>query len=303
MINEPPSPSTRSFHPHRLLLVLTTACGHFLPLCIQAFDIVDSLCTFSPPGGNGSRTKRMLLRSPATQAAVALGWLLSFVAAQGYFGPFEAQTGTCPGDGFVRLGCFINTAITASFTYEPINYIGALDPSLSFPEFWPLSDRRGGIPQISIRYNNTVTPYSCSRACRGHGFKYTALDGGNCRCGNLFPEAASNPSPGATGPCTTPCGGDASQFCGGGGATEVYLDTTYTDPGQLPTALILAGQYEYLGCYYVGPVSPLTAVGSPTWVTGIPNTATGLNNVDTSISACFLRCATAQLPMAFAIPQ
>ena len=102
-----------------------------------------------------------------------------------------------------------------------------------------------------------LTVEQCQMACRGHNFQYSALYyGTDCWCAPIFPvpQGASNTSsgpgsylgtaPGTTGTgCTSQCRGNTSEFCGGGSATSVYQDPSYSNSGGSWQ------NYRYLGCF------------------------------------------------------
>ncbi|KAK3695468.1 WSC domain-containing protein [Podospora appendiculata] len=182
------------------------------------------------------------------QAFVAVPGLLSLVGntgvdVQGYFGTVARENAECPStaDDFRYLGCYkgFNNAVTASFGPSPQRYNPPGDPSWSFPGWDPGSDT-----------DNTMTPLTCARACRGLGYKYAAVRDNNCNCGlQLEPDTLSITG----GVCNIPCYGDISQTCGGDDA-QVYVDPTFADlalvPYQATGNAALAASYQYLGCFY-----------------------------------------------------
>lgn len=191
------------------------------------------------------------------QALVALTGLLGFANAQGIYGSLAAELEQCrarfPGfdfgsEGFSYRGCFtgINTSPLFAFTvdgYQPTDYEAAF-PNYNPGSFW----------------DNTVTPLSCARACRGFGYKYTALINNQCRCGMQFPTVGI----GLAATCTVECGGDSRQRCGGATAAQVYVDLSFASDEVIqlvPRNVRLAESYEYIGCYrtlgFVSDLEPL----------------------------------------------
>ncbi len=197
--------------------------------------------------------------------------MATLVRAQGFFGGDESVCGAA--NDFRYLGCFpgILTGAGTNFAFSPGQYVPGSDISSTFPGWDPGS-----------HFNNTVTPYTCQVACRGHGFSHIAFTNGACFCGLVAPSGV------ATGTsCTHYCSDDDFQTCGGSD-TDVYADPSYADPTVLAaTASTLRTFYTYLGCFY-----------SPHFTT--QNTAVS-ETCQLSVDDCQTHCATNGFPFATAI--
>ncbi len=206
-------------------------------------------------------------------AVLAVVGLAALANGQGYFGGDE--TVCHASNNYKYLGCFPGNIAggSSNYPFSPGAYVPGQDPSAAFPGWDPGS-----------HYNNTVAPYTCQKACRGHGFKYIALNNGVCYCGMLPPTIA------ATGThCDHYCGADESQTCGGGSDTEIYVDPSFADPNAITTAgaATMRSYYQYLGCYY-----------SPAFNTQNTNVA---NTCQLTTDACYEHCAAAGYPPGTAI--
>ncbi|KAJ6511476.1 WSC domain-containing protein, partial [Mycena vitilis] len=77
--------------------------------------------------------------------------------------------------------------------------------------------------RVLIGYQSTetaLTPASCINKCVGLGFSLSGVENGNeCYCGNIL---TNNPVGARDNQCDTPCGGDASQNCGGSYRMNIY---------------------------------------------------------------------------------
>lgn len=160
-----------------------------------------------------------------------------------------------------------------------------------------------GDPTAAALYDNSVDPANCTKACRGHGYKYAALYGGTyCRCmGNapstLAPQSSTNPQdPVILNSCHVPlpgipgnCPGDSTQFCGTGNYADVYVDNSFPllstiDPN------VEQNHYSYIGCFHPGNGA----------VANIPQLSYPVPAVIaasfTSLNGCFKYCATLGFP-------
>ena len=160
-----------------------------------------------------------------------------------------------------------------------------------------------GDPTTPALYDNSVDPANCTVACRGHGYKYTALYGGTvCRCmGNspstLAPRSSTNPlDPVTLNSCHVPgqylpgnCPGDSSQFCGTGIYADVYVDNSFPLLSTInPTEE--ENRYSYIGCFHPGSGGNVN-VGQLSYRVPAAN-LTGA----TSLTPCFEFCATLGFP-------
>lgn len=168
-------------------------------------------------------------------AALAVGVLSALGNAQAYFGGDQSAVCDASQD-FVDVGCYLGDMTTIT-PFTPVNY----DPSNPFGSY-PGFD-------TGTNFNATVTPQTCVQTCRGYGYRTASLLAGTCRCGTTAPT----PIPATLGgTCTFPCGGDASQFCGGATDTQIYVDPSFADPAALSGAppADVASHYAYLGCFH-----------------------------------------------------
>lgn len=213
------------------------------------------------------------------QALVAATGLLSAANAQGFFGTVQAQLDTCGSDNFISLGCFGNFILNAGalFSFTPTDF-NPQNPSFSFPGFDPGS-----------RFNNTITPLSCARVCRGYGYKFAAVRNNVCSCGLQLPTgyaAAPNTV------CNLPCNGDQAQTCGGTVDAQIYVDPTFAGNALVPATNSnpgLANFYRHLGCY-----------NSPT---GFPTQDVRAPALVLDIDVCFALCAGMGYPLVTAKPE
>ena len=203
---------------------------------------------------------------------MAAAGFAALVTAQGFFGGDETVCGAA--NDYRYLGCFPGNiaGIGTNYVFSPGQYVPGTDYSTAFPGWDPGS-----------HFNNTVAPYSCQEACRGHGFKYIAMNNGACYCGLLPPTGS------ATGTqCDHYCSADDFQTCGGSD-TDVYVDPSYADPAAITTAgsATMRTYYKYLGCYY-----------SPHFTT---SNAAVAETCQSSEDVCFTHCSDNGYPFAAAI--
>lgn len=208
-----------------------------------------------------------------TAAALAVGVFSALGNAQAFFGGDQSVCGA--GNEFVDLGCYAGNYQTVLTPFLPASYDPA-NPSVSYPGF-----------DAGTNYNATVTPQTCTTACRGFGYRTATLFNGQCACGYdvpQFPVAIA-------GTCDFACDGDASQNCGGAASTEVFVDPSFADYDTLQTTLPgdLEPYYQYLGCFAAADNFPTEDPG---------NTQT---TQDTA-TLCLAHCAGLGYPLARATP-
>lgn len=95
--------------------------------------------------------------------------------------------------------------------------------------------------------------------------KRPTLTGHRCYCSNSIPAAAA-PIPGVVGACLSPCGGDASEMCGGPGTLSIYHNCA----GNTTCTNANIGSIE--GASTVSPASAASPVSSTTSTTPAPGT-------------------------------
>jgi hypothetical protein len=213
-------------------------------------------------------------RTSRIGAALAVARLAGFAHAQGYFGGDEGVCG--PENDFRELGCYEGDLTGPGTNYpfapgawDPVNG----DPSLAFPGWDPGS-----------KYDNTVAPYGCQKACRGHGFKYAAFTNSVCHCGMLPPPDGTN-----TGTlCNRYCPADDQQECGGAD-TMIYVDASFADPAAVTADIATtASYYKYIGCFVFGRFNT-------------QNNDIASGTCTPTVEECHQYCATNGYPLAAAI--
>ncbi|GAB1311726.1 hypothetical protein MFIFM68171_01936 [Madurella fahalii] len=220
------------------------------------------------------------MRIRASQVLLAAASLLSCADAQAFFGSVQAELEACGSDNFVYLGCFDEFEANAGefFNFRPQAFITSLsDPSSTFPGWDPGS-----------LFNNTVTPLSCARACRGFGYKFTSLRDNVCECGTQMPLGYTAD---VAAVCDAACFGDSAQTCGGSTDAQVYLDPTFADNAEITpdSDPVVAEFYRYVGCYYAP--------------TGFPTADSRALALVTSIDDCFAACAGMGYPLVYGVPE
>lgn len=233
---------------------------------------------------------------PVAHGLAAVAGLMGVANAQGFFGPPAGQVGfpSCAAYPIRYLGCFATTIgtlnslapfIPALYTPPPV-----LTPNSS-PNYDP-----------GTQFDNTVTPTDCNTVCRIFGYKYSIIFDNVCRCATQIPAAGlGTATPGA---CNVPCGGDATQTCGGAAAADLYIDPSFADIPILPAVggapppglnPALAASYQYLGCYRT---DGFTSGDDPRIATNVP-----FAGLFPSVGECYARCAGLGYPLVYALRQ
>ncbi|KAE9409012.1 WSC-domain-containing protein [Gymnopus androsaceus JB14] len=89
-----------------------------------------------------------------------------------------------------------------------------------------------------------MTVEACVAFCGAGDFIYAGVEfATQCYCDSTI-QIPGAPSP--LGDCNTPCAGNASEFCGGGGEILIY---TNGEPG--PVIVQEVGQWSYEGCFTI----------------------------------------------------
>lgn len=152
-------------------------------------------------------------------------------SAQGFFSSLSQQVATCGAiDGpnnFYDMGCYTASSTPITGLFEIVNYVPGNTQyyQQSYPQFW-------GNMITPTKFNATVTPYTCGRACQGYGYKNGHLLNNRCFCSALLPAGARTTySNGVDTPlCNVACAGDFNQFCGGASTANgvsVSVDPTF----------------------------------------------------------------------------
>ena len=214
-------------------------------------------------------------QSSPGRLAIAAAGLLGLVNGQAYFGTYQDTITKCQAANFVDLGCYSDFLTVAGdfFPFSPQGFTPA-DPSRSFNGWDPGST-----------WDSTETPIDCARTCRAYGYKYSAMRDNNCNCGLQLPAAAIPDADNLL--CNVPCDGDNTQMCGGAENAQVYLDTSFAAPAEVPVIdrnTEMGALYKHLGCY----------------------ASQGLNTMDTrarpvvaDIETCFETCAGLGYPLVY----
>lgn len=236
---------------------------------------------------------------PVAHGLAAVAGLLGVANAQGFYGPPAGQVGfpSCAAFPIRYLGCFATDAGALNFLapFAPTFYT---PPPVLTPNSSPNYDP-------GTLFDNTVTPSDCSSTCRSFGYKYTILFNNVCRCATQLPAAGLGVS--TPGACNLPCGGDATQNCGGAGAADVYIDPSFADqipilpvvaPVTIPPGLnpALAASYQYLGCYRT---DGFTSGDEATRLA----TNVAFAGLFPTVSDCYARCAGLGYPLVYALRQ
>lgn len=207
-------------------------------------------------------------------------------SAQGFFSSLNQQVATCGAiDGpnnFYDMGCYTASSTPVTGLFEIANYVpgNTISYQQSYPQFW-------GNILSPTKFNATVTPYTCGRACQGYGYKNGHLLNNRCYCSALLPAGARTTySNGVDTPlCNVACAGDFNQFCGGASTANgvsVSVDPTFPSDADIRSnSASVALGYKYLGCFNLGSQ-------------GFRNNRAATNSA--SQDACRLRCAQEGYP-------
>jgi hypothetical protein len=157
------------------------------------------------------------------------------------------------------------------------------------------------------------TPFNCTQACRGHGYRFAALVSGfQCQCGQNppttpAPSSSLDPKGVSGNSCHANtvgsalgafCPGDATQFCGllGSGNipyADVYVDNSFPLFSSInPT--VEQNNYRYMGCFLNG--APPNNVNS-ILAYRPPNFGANATSGFTTQAQCFYACANLGFPM------
>lgn len=229
-------------------------------------------------------------------------WLLSAIAillslgstalAQGSIGGDQSSCASTP--PWKYRGCYNDDPNVSATRHAGFNWQFLNNPNSQY--YYP-------------GYSGLMNVTFCQKACRGHGFRFSALyTGSECYCASVFPNPApptsgnSSSGPGPLPPTTNApvadlfctalrCPGDASQYCGGVISAAVYEDPSFSND----TSLQSPANYLYLGCYqYASPGAMYAVIKTPSTIScetycgqlGYPYSArTGIDS-DTGSTTC-----------------
>lgn len=110
-----------------------------------------------------------------------LSWILCFVFAsyayaQGSLGGTQFPPCVAP-QGAQYYGCYVIDPPAGGSAF----YNLTIQPTSTDIRYYP------GWFSANINYNS-VNPANCTTACRGHGYKFSALYNGQCQCGKALNE-------------------------------------------------------------------------------------------------------------------
>nr|ABD61575.1 copper radical oxidase [Phanerodontia chrysosporium] len=164
----------------------------------------------------------------------------------------SATTTSPPGGGSSSSSSSVSstTSSTSSSTASSPTGTGVVTSGL--PSGWKygacyVDNAHGRIFQTQIPDSNTLTVESCVHTCAGQGFSIAGMEYSvQCFCGNeLINGAVTAPDT----DCGMPCGGKASEACGGPNRLSVYSSgpiTALPVPSAQTTGL--PGNWKYSGC-------------------------------------------------------
>ena len=174
--------------------------------------------------------------------ALAVRCLASQVLAQGDLGGIQASC--TPATPWAYEGCYGDTE-----NGRALNFPWVLSSSTSSSQYYP-----------GFTGDTNMSVGICLAACRAHGFRYASLYyGEECHCAPIFPlptppiSNSETPTPGGTSPgtaaasgsCNSVCTGNSAEICGGGAASSLYMDTSFTNDSTAGAYT----NYNYLGCF------------------------------------------------------
>ncbi|KAG8773868.1 hypothetical protein FRC16_005274, partial [Serendipita sp. 398] len=123
-----------------------------------------------------------------------------------------------------------------------------------------------------------MTPEKCQAACQAANYVFAGVEyGAECYCGAYLNPVAS---PATDGRCNMPCGGDATQSCGGPNGIFVYQRGEPEQPPAGPSVLQTYGDWAIQGCFLDSAADRSLPVGMG--ITGGP----GAMSVEACCDAC-----------------
>ncbi|KAH9909039.1 putative glyoxal oxidase [Xylariomycetidae sp. FL2044] len=165
---------------------------------------------------------------------------------------------TAPSTSFTAPVTNTTTPSTSSVV-PPTNSISTSTTSSSpssspFPSGWTYQGcwQDGPNGRIMNTYqdanNPNLTQQSCAQLCKSKGYSVSGTEYyTQCFCSNAIYNGGRQGDPSK---CTTPCGGDSTQMCGGPGYLTIWSNgppQTYQPP--VPQTSGLNGTWTYQGCY------------------------------------------------------
>ncbi len=203
--------------------------------------------------GPANLPKNHVTATGAMQWSVVLTTLsyVTSTVAQGSYGGAQTSCSSSASNAWQFVNCYQGDGYHthADFTWQ-------LSTSSSNAQSYP-----------NYGSSSSLTVEVCQTACRGHGFKYSALwSGTECYCSaslpNPQPPTSGNTTSGpgttfnlvaAPNNCNAVCPANSTETCGGQNGAQVYLDASF-GTGSSAGAY---SNYKYLGCFNNGNAGPM----------------------------------------------
>ena len=148
----------------------------------------------------------------------------------------DTQSSCDSHDTWTYAGCYSDAEYghRAGFTWQ-------LSPNATSQNYFPA-------------YDGIITVDTCQQGCRGHGFRFAALNNAtNCFCATQILDLELTTSPAACHVSELNCEGNETAFCRSSVATDVYEDPSFNHSTSASTAI----GFDYLGCFYHAAPGPL----------------------------------------------
>ncbi|KAJ9157373.1 Glyoxal oxidase-like protein [Pleurostoma richardsiae] len=151
----------------------------------------------------------------------------------------STSTGTATGIASGTTSAVVSTSSAPAATGFPTGW--------SYQGCW-IDGAQGRILSYQAPDSQTLTQQSCAQLCQTQGYTISGTEyAQQCFCGNQIVNGGEQS---AESDCNTPCSGDSTEMCGGGGRLSIYSDgapTVYAPPTVQLSGL--NGSWEYQGCY------------------------------------------------------
>lgn len=154
----------------------------------------------------------------------------------------EACQMPCSGDGSMLCGGPNALSLFVNPDYKPTGYPSTLPAGWQPAPNQCIQEVPGRALTGAFMSDPAMTVPKCLSFCQDKGFQYAGLEygvGGECYCSVLLYNGASTEL--ISDKCDMSCLGDASSFCGGSDAIQLYINPTLAP-------LTIAGDYTYTGC-------------------------------------------------------
>ncbi|KAH0528699.1 hypothetical protein TsFJ059_003525 [Trichoderma semiorbis] len=141
---------------------------------------------------------------------------------------------------------------TSSGPAVPPSTTSATTQPTGFPQGWQsygcyVDGVNGRILNTQLPDDDDLTLESCVQSCASQGFTIAGAEySKQCFCGNNIVNGGAKAA--NQGDCNTPCAGDATENCGGGGRMSIISKGAPTVQ-QPPGPIQQVGNWTYQGCY------------------------------------------------------